>query len=109
MPRKSVQVNRKKGESAIITDTPEKDDHMKAYEKKAKKRKTNKGSEKAKVSAEKTKKNIKSQKIPRNDHDSDTDISSEISLHDESLTPANLVEFYDEIVQENEGSSDLSR
>ncbi|KAG5875106.1 hypothetical protein JTB14_020239 [Gonioctena quinquepunctata] len=95
MPRKSVQVNRKKGKSAIITDTPEKDDLMKAYEEKAKKRKTNKGSEKAKVLAKRTKKNIKSPKVPRNGYDSDTGISSEISLHDKSPKPANLEEFYE--------------
>ncbi|KAG5899405.1 hypothetical protein JTB14_020227 [Gonioctena quinquepunctata] len=77
----------------------------KTYKEKAKKRKTNKGSEKAKVSAKKTKKNIKSPKVPRNDNDSDTDISSEISLHDESPTPANLEEFYDEMVQENKDDS----
>ncbi|KAG5893490.1 hypothetical protein JTB14_010540 [Gonioctena quinquepunctata] len=78
---------------------------MKAYEEKAEKRKTNEGSEKAKVSAKKTKKIIKSPKIPRNDYDSDTDISSEISLHDESPTLANLEIFYDEMAQENKDDS----
>ncbi|KAG5891575.1 hypothetical protein JTB14_015841 [Gonioctena quinquepunctata] len=105
MPRKSVQVNRKKGKSAIITDTPEKDDLMKAYEEEAKKQKTNESSEKAKLLAKKTKKNIKSPKVSRYDYDSDTDMYSEISLHDESPTTANLEEFYDEMVQENKDDS----
>ncbi|KAG5879955.1 hypothetical protein JTB14_024548 [Gonioctena quinquepunctata] len=56
MPRKSVQVNRKKGKSAIITDTPGKDDLMKAYEEKAKKQKQIKALKKAKVLAKRTKK-----------------------------------------------------
>ncbi|KAG5883301.1 hypothetical protein JTB14_019197 [Gonioctena quinquepunctata] len=104
MPRKSVQVNRKKGKSAIITDTPEKDDLILSYLK-AKKLKTNEGSVKAKLSAKNTKKNIKSPKVPRYYYDSDTDMYSEISLHDESPTPANLEEFYDEMVQENKDDS----
>lgn len=105
MPRKSVQVNRKKGKSAVITDTPEKDELMKAFKEKAKKLKTNKGSQKAKVSAKKTKMNLKSPKVARTDYDSDTDISSEISLHDESPTPANLEEFCEEMEQKNKDDS----
>ncbi|KAG5865176.1 hypothetical protein JTB14_004038 [Gonioctena quinquepunctata] len=66
---------------------------------------SNSCSEKAKVSAKKTKKNIKLPKVPRNDNDSDTAISWEISLHDESPKPANLEIFYDEMVQQNKDDS----
>ncbi|XP_023019368.2 uncharacterized protein [Leptinotarsa decemlineata] len=105
MPRKSVRSKRKKGKSAVITGTPEKDELMRAFEEKAKKRKTNRGSQKAKVSSKKTKMNIKLPKVAKNDYDSDTDISSEISLHDESPTPANLEEFCEEMVEKNKDDS----